>query len=258
MFGFLVKKAFFDMWDNFLAVVIINLGFIALLMIPVFLPPLFFSIHPLVFFLVQAIGIIILFVYAGVVSLFCRDIANYKQAEWGNILRYLKESWRSSLVLGLINVGIVVVGTVGFPTYMAMENMLGWAAMVFLMWAIVIWLLASQFYFPIRGQLDSKVGKILRKSFILFFDNTFLAIVLAIGAIIATGVSALTAFLIPGIGGLLIWYQVALKLRLYKYDYLEENPGANRRQIPWDALLIDDREKVGKRTFRGMIFPWKE
>ena len=49
-----------------------------------------------------------------------------------------------------------------------------------------------------------------------------------------------------------------MKLRLYKYDYLEENPDAKRNDIPWDALLIDERERVGKRTLRGMIFPWKE
>ena len=31
MFGFLIKKAFFDMWDNLLKIVILNLGFILLL-----------------------------------------------------------------------------------------------------------------------------------------------------------------------------------------------------------------------------------
>jgi len=56
----------------------------------------------------------------------------------------------------------------------------------------------------------------------------------------------------------MIWHQAALKLRLKKYDYLEENPEANRKQIPWDALLIDERNKVGPRTFKGMIFPWKD
>jgi hypothetical protein len=44
---------------------------------------------------------------------------------------------------------------------------------------------------------------------------------------------------------------------MYKYDYLEKNPG-DRRRIPWDALLVEDRERVGKRTLKGMIFPWKE
>jgi hypothetical protein len=98
----------------------------------------------------------------------------------------------------------------------------------------------------------------LRKCFIVFFDNTFFAVLLGIGSVAILIGSFFTALLIPGLAGLILWHQVGLKLRLYKYDYLEENPEANRKQIPWDALLIDDRDRVGKRTLRGMIFPWKE
>jgi hypothetical protein len=57
---------------------------------------------------------------------------------------------------------------------------------------------------------------------------------------------------------MLIWLQAGFKLRLLKYDYLENDSDANRKRIPWDALLIDERERVGKRSLRGMIFPWKE
>jgi len=43
-----------------------------------------------------------------------------------------------------------------------------------------------------------------------------------------------------------------------KYDWLEANPGADRRKIPWDALLIDEREKTGTRSLKNLIFPWKD
>jgi len=68
----------------------------------------------------------------------------------------------------------------------------------------------------------------------------------------------LTAGLLPGLAGLALGSDVALKLRLHKYDWLEAHPDANRRKIPWDDLLEEDRELVGKRTFRGMFFPWKD
>ena len=64
--------------------------------------------------------------------------------------------------------------------------------------------------------------------------------------------------MLPGISAVVLWISVGLKLRLYKYDYLEKNPEANRKKIPWDALLVADKDRVGKRTLRGMIFPWKE
>jgi hypothetical protein len=70
-------------------------------------------------------------------------------------------------------------------------------------------------------------------------------------------ISALTAFLIPGPAGILLYLDEALRLRLLKYDWLEAHPDEGRR-IPWDALLIDEREKTGTRSFRNFIFPWKD
>ncbi|MFW5745012.1 MAG: hypothetical protein ACOC2D_17195 [Spirochaetota bacterium] len=258
MLMFMVKKAFFDMWDHFLSVVLMNLGFIVLLTIPLLLPSVLVDLSVSAALASQVIGGLIAFVYAGTISMAARDIANYERPEFGKVLGYLKDTWKSSLVLGLIWAAVVLIVVVGFPVYANMGNLLGLAAIVFLFWALVIWTLASQFYLPVRAQLDTRIGKVIRKSFIIFFDNTFFAIVTGIGSVLVIVGSVFTALLIPGIAGLLIWHQVALKLRVLKYDYLEEHPDANRRQIPWDALLIDERERVGKRTLRGMIFPWKE
>ena len=255
---FMVKKAFFDMWDHFLAVVIMNLGFIVLLTVPLLVPSWLVEINVIAALVMQVIGGLLVFIYAGAISMAARDMANYERPEFRKVLEYFRDTWKSSLVLGLIWAAVVLVVVVGFPVYAGMGNFLGLAAIVFLFWAILIWTLSSQFYFPIRAQLDTQIRKILRKTFVIFFDNTFFAIVVGIGSVLIGIGSVFTALLLPGITGLLIWHQVAVKLRLYKYDYLEEHPDENRRDIPWDALLIDEKERVGKRTLRGMIFPWKE
>ncbi|MFW5738341.1 MAG: hypothetical protein ACOCYX_05460, partial [Spirochaetota bacterium] len=237
---------------------LMNLGFIVLLTIPLLLPSVLVDLSVYAALASQVIGGLLAFIYAGTISMAARDIANYERPEFRKVIEYFRETWKSSLVHGLIWAAVVLIVVVGFPVYANMGNLLGLAAIIFLFWALVIWTLASQFYFPVRAQLDTKIGKIIRKSFIIFFDNTFFAIVAGVGSLLIIAGSVFTALLIPGIAGLLIWHQVGLKLRLLKYDYLEENPEANRRKIPWDALLIDERERVGKRTLRGMIFPWKE
>jgi len=258
MLLFMIKKAFFDTWDNFLAVILINLGFIVVLTVPLLVPHALSQISNVLFFVALVIGVLMVFVYAGAASLLTRDISDYKTPEFKDILVYLKETWVSSLILGGIYILHVFVLSVALPVYSSMGNLLGLAALVFLFWASVIWLLSSQFFYPIMARLDRKIPKIIRKCFIVFFDNTYYALVSGVGALLIVVVSGFTAFLIPGLGGMLLWLNVGLKLRLLKYDYLEENPDANRKQIPWDALLIDEREKVGKRSLRGMIFPWKE
>jgi hypothetical protein len=70
--------------------------------------------------------------------------------------------------------------------------------------------------------------------------------------------TALLGFLAPGPAGLLLFHDEALRLRLLKYDWIEANPNENRRKVPWDALLIDERDKTGTRSLKNFIFPWKD
>jgi uncharacterized membrane protein YesL len=257
MFGFLIKKAFFDMWDNMFRIIIMNLGYIAVLAIFFILAPLFIPV-PVLFFITLAAGIAVLAAYTGAVSRMCAEIADYRQPGFQDFYKFLKESWPSSLLLALIITGYLLIISVSFQFYGGMKSLVGPLAVALLFWVTVAGVLAVQYYFPIQSRLDRKFRKIFRKTFLVFFDNPGFTIGLFLCALIILIGSAFTALLLPGISSLLLWWNIAFKLRLYKYDWLEQNPDANRRRIPWDALLVDDRERVGKRTLKGMIFPWKE
>jgi uncharacterized membrane protein YesL len=257
MFGFLIKKCFFDMWDNLFRVIIMNLGFLIVLAIFFLLAPVFLSL-PGLFFTVIAIGVAALSVYTGVVSRMTTDIADYKQPGFSDSWAYLKETWKGSLLVALCAVVYGGVLVVAFRFYGGLKSAVGPLAVSLLFWVTVGIILAAQYLFPVRSRLDRSFRKVLRKSFLLFFDNPAFSIGLLIGALLISGISVFTALLLPGLATLLLWWNAGLKLRLYKYDWLEQNPDANRRRVPWDALLVEDRERVGKRTLKGMIFPWKE
>lgn len=332
MFGFLIKKTFFDMWDNMFRVIILNLAFLAVLAI-IALPSLLagdvpaetaaaaaagsavvetapaptstpmseeeaaaefeqfvaeyiakpftaplariilvmgpvrgiqligllIGRQPLIVLplLILIVGVVAFVVLCGAASRMAADIADYKQPGFAEFIGHVKESWANSLLgAGLLAVYLGVV-SVAFGFY-AGKGVIGWLAMGLLFWVTVAALLSAQYFFPIQARLDRTFRKIVRKSFLLLFDNTIFTIALMIVALLILAASAFTAFLLPGLATIMLWWNVALKLRLYKYDWLEQNPGADRRKVPWDALLIDDRERVGKRTLKGMIFPWKE
>ncbi len=256
MFGFLIKKAFFDMWDNLIRMVILNLGFIVCLAVMVYFPLLFRAV-PVLFFASLGVGLVVLFVYSGAISGMVGMIADYQRPEASDFLRFLKGSWLSSTLFALLNLLLVFLLSVAFPVYGSLKSIVGPLASSFLFWVTVFWILASLYFFPVQARLDKSFRKILKKMALLLLDNPLFSIGLLIGSLLVFAVSAFTALLLPGIASLLLWLNVALKLRLYKYDYLEKNP-ENRRNIPWDALLTEDRERVGKRTLKGMIFPWKE
>lgn len=255
---FWIKKAFFDFWDNFIATILLNLGFIALGAVPFVLAPEVQAVSPVLGVLILLIGVVLLFVYGAAVAMLARDIVDYRSTSWSSLVAYLREMWPVGFLLGGMVVGSLFLLSVAIPTYAGMNNLLGAGALALLFWAAVIWYVGLQFFLPVRSRLDTNFKKILKKSFIIVFDNPLYALGSGIGFVLVTILSVFTAFLLPGPGGALIWLQAGFKLRLLKYDYLEEHPDAERRRIPWDRLLVEDRERVGKRTLKGMIFPWKE
>jgi uncharacterized membrane protein YesL len=258
MWGFTIKKAFFDFWDHLFLVIILNLGFLLLLAVPLLLPSWLYRFGVVPSAVAFVAGILLLFLYGGTVSFMMKEVAYYRDPGAAEFLAFFKESWPSSLVFGGIVVLHLFILMVAFPVYASMKSILGTMALVLIFWFSVLWFLSSLYYFPLRTQVDSNVKKILKKCFLVFFDNTGFTLFLAVGAALIFVISFFTAFLLPGFTGILLWLQVGFKLRLLKYDYLETHPQSDRKQIPWDILLVEERERVGKRTLKGMIFPWKE
>ncbi len=258
MFLFCVKKAFFDFWDNFIPAILANLGFIVVLALPTLGPSSLHSVSPFAGLMTFVAGVLLLFVYTGCISMVARDIVMYRSPGWEDLPHYLREVWRPSLALGGIFLLHALLLSVALPVYATMDALPAAAAVALLFWGSVLWLMASQYFFPVRAQLGDRVPKVLKKCFILLFDNGAFTLGLALGSVGIMMLSVFTALLLPGPMGVLIWLNTAFKLRLLKYDYLEKHPAAPRRRLPWDQLLAEERERVGKRTLKGMIFPWRE
>jgi hypothetical protein len=257
MLGFLVKKAFFDTWDNLFRVLLLNIGFYAPVALLVY-APVIAPVLPLTLAL-QVVALGCFCVYTGGASAVASAIAEYQSPGFALFWDAIRATYRTTLLFALANGVYFVILQVAFRVYAQVDQpVLGMIGQIILLWVTVGWLLAAQFFFPIQSRLERNPRKMVRKMLLLFFDNTVLMLVLAVGALAIVLASVFTGGILPGLGAVLVWHNAALKLRLYKYDYLEQHADADRKQIPWDALLVDDRERVGKRTLRGMIFPWKE
>jgi hypothetical protein len=257
MIGFFLKKAFFDGWDHLFSLILLNLGFIVALAIGFALPgragfPLWASI-----------GLGVLALAAGAVwwsgCVFAlKDVADFGGFHLREILHHLRAGLIPGLQVGALLVALWFVVSVGLPFYLSMGGILGTLAAGVIFWFGLILCLSLQYYLPLRARLGGGLRKNLRKCFILFFDNPAFSLFLFIYSALTLALSLFLAFLLPGFAGLALAQNVALRLRLYKYDWIETHPGAKRRDVPWEELLAEDRDLVGKRTLKGMIFPWKE
>jgi hypothetical protein len=257
MIGFLIKKTFFDMWDNLFRVALVNVGFIVSVAIPVFIPSLLESVPPLAM-AVLVIGLVWCFIYLAAASLSFKSVSDYGSFGFGDFFNNLKIAWPIGLLIGFFVFVFLVLANVAIPFYLNMQSIIGLLLAAVIFWTMVVVVLSFQFLLPVRARLDTKMTKIIKKCFLFFFDNPGLCIFSFIHNVVILGVSMFLAFLFPGPAGVLLYMDEAMRLRLLKYDWLEANPGENRRKIPWDALLIDDRERTGTRSLKSFIFPWKD
>jgi hypothetical protein len=257
MIGFFLKKSFFDGWDHLFSLVLLNLGFIAAVSIGFVLPgslnaPAWLGLS------LSIVSLAALSVWMSACVHALQGVSDFGSLHFGELWGFVKRG----LVPGLQVGGLVVVGyfvlSVGLPFYLRMGGMLGALAAGVIFWCAVVLVLALQYYIPLRARLGGGLRKNLRKSFVIFFDNPGFSIFLFLYSAVTLVISLFLAFLIPGFAGVALAQDVALRLRLYKYDWLEEHPDANRRQVPWETLLEEDKDLVGKRTLKGMFFPWKE
>ena len=261
MIGFLIKKSFFDSWDNLFRVALINIGFIisfAVTLLPLIAPDIFFSVPSIIVIVLMSIGAFWCFVYLAAAAKSLSAISDYGSFGFADFWNNLKEVWLVGLVMGGLIVLAVLLVTVVINFYLDMGNLMGLFLAAVIFWTLVTSVLSLQYLFAVRSRLDTRITKAIKKCFIIFFDNPMFSVFLFIHNLVMFILSFFLAFLFPGPAGILLFLDQGLRLRLLKYDWLEENPGANRKKIPWDAILIDERDRTGTRSLRNFFFPWKD
>ena len=259
MISFLLKKTFFDLWDNLLKIILINLGFLVSFLIPVLVFSLI-KIPILGIFLLIA-GILWCSVYISAAALSLKTISDYGSFGFFDFFDNLKTAWPAGLAFGFFVLLGLLALLVVIPFYIGTGSMGGLILGVFIFWALIAAILALQFFLAIRARLDTQIIKILKKCLFFFLGDTMFCIFLLIHNFFLLVLSIPLAFLFPGPAGLLLFLDEGLRLRLLKYDWMEtrqEDKKISRRKIPWEEILLEEREKTGNRSLQNLIFPWKD
>ncbi len=262
MYGFLFKKSFCDGWDNLLSVIITNLVCLFSGFGLIFLASLVIESTPLlllVFIFGCAVISVLTFAYGDIAA----DIANFKGIRIADYFKAIPGALKDGSLFGLMIAVITIVSFIGLDYYFLQTTSLAGIFLgACLLWIDIFLVLSLQWFLPIRSLMHNDFRKCLKKCFIIFFDNTGFSVLVGLYNLLMTALSVLFVGFIPSFAGILIGNTNALRIRLYKYDYLEEHPELKtkkeRRQIPWEELIYDDRETLGPRKLKSFIFPWKD
>ncbi len=264
MIGFIIKKNFCDGWDNLLSVVITNLVFLFSGIGLVLLNGLAArSESQIVIFLALLFSSVFLSILIFAYSDTAAHIANFDGIRLLDFFKAIPGSIKDGTLFGLMNAGVFLISSFSIRYYIVDSGtLLGFGLGCALFWIDFFYLLAMQWFIPIRGLMKNNFKKCLKKSFIILFDNTGFSLFMALYNLILLAFSVLCIGFFPSMSGILIANTNALRILLYKYDYLEEHPELTtkkqRRQIPWDDLIAEDRDILGPRPIRSFLFPWKD
>ena len=257
MTGFFIKKAFFDGWDNLIGLVVLNIVYILLLFLGIYTTSLS-QYGPLPFYAGIAAVLFVIAVYSGAVSRVCHSYSDYKSQTWSDLKTGFSRYFRHSLfmffyyILFFLLIGFVI------PFYLGSFGIAGTIISILLIWLLIFSLLAMPYYFALSSYLPGdRPLKTFKKCFIIVGDNMGFSLFFLLYNIVCILITVFTMGLVPGVAGMNLASHDAIRLLMLKYDWLEENPDADRRHLPWADILYDEEEKVGPRSFKNMIFPWK-
>ena len=265
MFGFVVRKTFYDLWDNFLRIALTNLGAVLLVFgatrLVLIAPGEAGTLAAL------AVGALVVVLYLSAAAKSAASISDYRSYGF----RQFWENLRASLPAALLSWALLLVGTliaaVVIPFYLRRGSLVWFGLAVMMFYVLVLLALLLVFLSAGLTRLEGGLTKKLRRTLAFVVDNPGFCFAAAFVALLFFAVSVLLGFLWPGPAGTVLFIDEALRLRLLKYDWLLANPTpskpASRRRIhrdkiPWKELLEEEREMTGTRTWRNFIFPWKD
>ena len=271
MFKFFLKKNFCDGWDNFFFLVLSNVVTILLLVASYFAFRFADGINPylpaIVFILCSGILMTSLFAWGANAA----KLADFCSGSYGLFFSSLKAVWKIGFSFGALIAVALLLARFAVAYYLMLYfrdgNIVGLLVAAALGWFLLVAVIALQWFIPLYFlQGNNNFSKCFKKSFIIFYDNVFFSIGVFLYNIILLVLSCVFFMLIPGLNGILLSSTNALRLRLYKYDWIEkmsendpsfENNRDKRNEVPWDELLAEDIESLGPRKLLSFLFPWR-
>ena len=257
MIYLLFKKAFFDTWDNLISIVLLNIIYVALFTVGL-LALQYLSFNMILLLAVVLLVIFVASLYSGAISNVVYNYSLYKADTIDNLKIGYRRNFKHSIALfGIIVLALTIMFYI-IPFYSAIHNLIGYIVSLILIWLLLIGAFGLQYYYALSSFLPGdNYKKTIKKCFIILFDNLGFSICLMLHNFFCLILTFITMGIIPGFTGINLTTHAAVKILMYKYDYIEEHPNCSRKEVPMAELLMEEHDKIGPRTLKNFIFPWK-
>lgn len=186
--------------------------------------------------------------YLRAVHLFLRRLVSFEAGGFRVFLNCLKKALRHNGASGLFFFLYTLILLVGLPFYLATGSIGGYVAAAAMFWVYVAGFPVVLMLIPLQTDGGGKYTGLVpavKKSFRLLFLKPKVMVILSCNAAALVLISVLTAFLLPGMAS-------AVMFTLSTGLLLSEDGD----KIP--DHIAREKERMGKRSLKGFLLPWKE
>jgi hypothetical protein len=258
MFGFLVKKTICDIWDNSLAMPVLNAGFAVSAGLFFVLPRLLKAPSILVAVLIAA-GFLWCGIYIAAASAALMPVSEFGVFSIRQFMTEIKKSLLTGPVTGALLIFAAILVSVVIPFYVRLKSPFAFFLAGIVGWVLAFCLLTALFFPAISRRIGGGLADSIRQTIAFLFDNFVFCILCVFFCAVLFAVSIVLFFMYPGPAGIILFLDEAVRMRMLKYGYEKNQSGSKPgKSVPWAMLLEKDREALGKRTFRSFLFPWKD
>jgi uncharacterized membrane protein YesL len=243
-----LKKTFYDYWEQFLRYFFINFIFILLGAMIYLFPGIMLGFGELAFLLSFAFSILLFFVHLGGSTALSLAIAKIDKTETISYFKSYKSGLLPGLIFGVIQSLIFLAASFSIQYYLSLQDILASLAVGFIIWGLIIWNFVLFYLLQVKADLEESFWKSIKKSALLSFDNALFTLAIGLITILLTALTSVTAFLFPGVGGVILFVTNAYRFRMMKYDYLKSHTLQRGEKIPWNLILKDEEIRVKGRS----------
>ena len=251
----LIKKTFFDLWDNLYSMFLFG---VATIVVAAFFMAMMVTVgvNSPKFFLAFIGGIFCLGQLIAALFFYTHDIAMNEQVKIRNIVGYIAQTWKVNLVISGIFSTILILTISGVRFYMHAVGPVAVVGTGVLAGTAIIVGLVLLFFYPFYIRSEEGIIDAMKKSAFFISDNPVFVIGVIIGIITICAMSAFSYGIAPGFTAITLWINVCVRIRLYKYEYRKSTKTVSGN-IPWDDLIKEDLAMYDRRWFVGKT-PKKE
>ncbi len=257
MIRLLIRKSFYDMWDNLLGLVLSNLVCNAFIAGFVFTTGIGGNLSGTGKFTLTFAGLVFFCLYTTGFSGTAHSWTSFKNGIFINFAGSLKAGFTHFLFYCAETVFLVVNAGFLIPFYYRGTGFASTLICAFLCFAEFELFLSVQYYLPLfQAMPEDGPLKTFRKSLLLVTENFLFTVFLVIHSAFNIVLSAVTLFFLPGLSSVAVLRNNAVRLLLIRYDWMEEKH-VDRHHIIVSDMLASENAAVGHRTLKDFFFPWK-